>query len=60
MKSETIRLFQTLPHPWGCFAERTAQNLVIDPAAPACRHAFRSPAFDSDPLPPIDEVAARA
>ncbi|MGH8123238.1 MAG: arginyltransferase [Rudaea sp.] len=34
MKSETVRLFQTLPHPCGYFAERTAQNLVIDPAAP--------------------------
>ncbi|MBS0591295.1 MAG: arginyltransferase, partial [Proteobacteria bacterium] len=34
MKSETIRLFQTLPHPCGYFAERTAQNLVIDPSAP--------------------------
>jgi arginine-tRNA-protein transferase len=34
MKSETVRLFQTLPHACGYFAERTAQNLVIDPAAP--------------------------
>ncbi len=34
MKSETVRLFQTLPHPCGYFAERTAQNLVIDPSAP--------------------------
>ena len=34
MKSETVRLFQTLPHPCGYFADRTAQNLVIDPAAP--------------------------
>jgi arginyl-tRNA--protein-N-Asp/Glu arginylyltransferase len=34
MKSETVRLFQTLPHPCGYFGERTAQNLVIDPAAP--------------------------
>ena len=34
MKSETVRLFQTLPHPCGYYAERTAQNLVIDPAAP--------------------------
>ena len=34
MKSETVRLFQTLPHPCGYFAERTAQNLVIDPASP--------------------------
>jgi arginine-tRNA-protein transferase len=34
MKSELVRLFQTLPHPCGYFAERTAQNLVIDPASP--------------------------
>jgi len=29
-----IRLFQTLPHACGYYADRTAQNLVIDPAAP--------------------------
>jgi arginine-tRNA-protein transferase len=34
MKSEVIRLFQTLPHACGYYAERTAQNLVIDPASP--------------------------
>ncbi len=34
MKSETVRLFQTLPHPCGYFVGRTAQNLVIDPSAP--------------------------
>lgn len=34
MRSEAVRLFQTLPHPCGYFAERTAQNLVIDPASP--------------------------
>jgi arginine-tRNA-protein transferase len=34
MRSERVRLFQTLPHACGYFAERTAQNLVIDPAAP--------------------------
>ena len=34
MKSETVRLFQTLPHACGYFAERTAQNLVIDPTSP--------------------------
>ncbi|HET8942252.1 MAG TPA: arginyltransferase [Rudaea sp.] len=33
MKSEVVRLFQTLPHACGYFAQRTAQNLVIDPAA---------------------------
>ena len=35
MRSELVRLFQTLPHPCGYFADRTAQNLVIDPA---CEH----------------------
>ena len=34
MRSERVRLFQTLPHACGYFAQRTAQNLVIDPAAP--------------------------
>ncbi|MHB8448569.1 MAG: arginyltransferase [Rudaea sp.] len=34
MKSDVVRLFQTLPHPCGYYAERTAQNLVIDPASP--------------------------
>jgi len=34
MRSEHVRLFQTLPHACGYYAERTAQNLVIDPAAP--------------------------
>ena len=34
MKSEVVRLFQTLPHPCGYYAERTAQNLVIDPTSP--------------------------
>ncbi|HEY7873040.1 MAG TPA: arginyltransferase [Rudaea sp.] len=34
MKSDVVRLFQTLPHPCGYFAQRTAQNLVIDPASP--------------------------
>jgi len=34
MKSETVRLFQTLPHPCGYFGDRVAQNLVIDPASP--------------------------
>lgn len=33
MRSESIRLLKTLPHPCGYFAERTAQNLVIDPLA---------------------------
>lgn len=34
MKSDVVRLFQTLPHPCGYFARRVAQNLVIDPASP--------------------------
>ncbi len=34
MKAETLRLFQTLPHPCGYFEERTAQNIVLDPASP--------------------------
>jgi len=34
MKSEVVRLFQTLPHACGYYSGRTAQNLVIDPASP--------------------------
>jgi arginine-tRNA-protein transferase len=34
MRSDVVRLFQTLPHPCGYFDERTAQNIVIDPSAP--------------------------
>lgn len=34
MRSDRVRLFQTLPHTCGYFGARTAQNLVIDPAAP--------------------------
>ncbi|HXS03062.1 MAG TPA: arginyltransferase [Rhodanobacter sp.] len=33
-RSEPVRLFQTLPHACGYYPERTAQNLVLDPAAP--------------------------
>ena len=33
-RNDPVRLFQTLPHACGYYAERTAQNLVIDPAAP--------------------------
>ncbi|MGA7439352.1 MAG: arginyltransferase [Luteibacter sp.] len=32
--TDRVRLFQTLPHACGYFAERTAQNLVVDPGAP--------------------------
>ncbi len=34
MRSDVVRLFQTLPHECGYYAERTAQNLVIDPSSP--------------------------
>ena len=40
MRSEHVRLFQTLPHACGYYAERTAQNLVIDPAAPQLDHLY--------------------
>ncbi len=33
-RSDPVRHFQTLPHACGYYAERTAQNLVLDPAAP--------------------------
>ena len=33
MKSDLIRVFQTLEHPCGYYAERDARNLVIDPLA---------------------------
>ena len=33
MKSDLIRVFQTLEHPCGYYAERSARNLVIDPLA---------------------------
>jgi len=34
MRSERIRVFQTLDHPCGYFKDRSARNLVIDPLAP--------------------------
>ena len=34
LRTERVRLFQTLPHACGYFPARTAQNLVLDPAAP--------------------------
>lgn len=34
MRSDVVRLFQTLPHTCGYYAERMAQNLVIDPSSP--------------------------
>ena len=42
MKSDSVRLFQTLPHPCGYYAERTAQNLVIDPSAPELARVYDS------------------
>lgn len=33
LRNERVRLFQTLPHACGYFRARTAQNLVLDPAA---------------------------
>jgi arginyl-tRNA--protein-N-Asp/Glu arginylyltransferase len=33
MKSDLIRVFQTLEHPCGYYADRAARNLVIDPVA---------------------------
>ena len=33
MRSESVRLLKTLPHPCGYYPERVAQNLVIDPLA---------------------------
>jgi arginyl-tRNA--protein-N-Asp/Glu arginylyltransferase len=43
MRAEpAIRLFQTLPHACGYYAERTAQNLVIDPAAPQLDRLYGS------------------
>jgi len=33
MRSESIRLLKTLPHPCGYYDDRVAQNLVIDPLA---------------------------
>jgi len=49
MKSDVVRMFQTLPHPCGYYGERTAQNVVLDPQAPhldrlfapALEHGFR-------------------
>ncbi len=40
MRSDRVRLFQTLPHACGYFADRTAQNLVLDPAAPDLRQLY--------------------
>jgi len=42
MRSDVVRLFQTLPHPCGYYADRTAQNVVIDPAAPNLSRIYDS------------------
>lgn len=34
MRSDVVRLFQTLPHRCGYFETRNAQNLVVDPSVP--------------------------
>lgn len=34
MRSDIVRLFQTLPHACGYYPERSSQNLVIDPSSP--------------------------
>ena len=33
-RSGQVRLFPKLPHACGYYADRTAPNLVLDPAAP--------------------------
>lgn len=40
MRSDVVRLFQTLPHTCGYFAERMAQNLVIDPSSPQLEQLY--------------------
>jgi arginine-tRNA-protein transferase len=37
MRSQHMRLFQTLPHACGYFDGRVAQNVVLDPASPQLR-----------------------
>src|SRR5699024_2853322 len=40
MRSDRVRLFQTLPHECGYYPDRVAQNVVIDPAAPQLDHLY--------------------
>ena len=40
MKSDLIRVFQTLEHPCGYYPERSARNLVIDPLARALPQVY--------------------
>ena len=42
MKSDLVRVFQTLEHPCGYFADRSARNLVIDPLARALPQVYGS------------------
>jgi arginine-tRNA-protein transferase len=40
MKSDLVRVFQTLEHPCGYFPERRSRNLVIDPLARGLAQAY--------------------
>lgn len=40
MKSDLVRVFQTLEHPCGYFPERYSRNLVIDPLARGLAQAY--------------------
>ena len=40
MRSDVVRLFQTLPHACGYYADRTSQNLVIDPSSPRLEQLY--------------------
>ena len=40
MKSDRIRVFQTLEHDCGYYPQRKARNLVIDPLAPDMRRVY--------------------
>ncbi len=40
MRSHSVRLFQTLPHRCGYYADRSAQNMVVDPAAPELKQIY--------------------
>lgn len=42
VQSQTVRLFQTLAHDCGYFADRIAQNLVIDPASPNMAQVYEN------------------
>lgn len=42
MKSDVIRVFQTLEHACGYYPERQARNLVIDPLAPQLAQVYGS------------------